>query len=345
VVVPQRAAIPAKATYRKFQGGRWVSFVVDADNAIHSAAGNAGYCPPPGTDDWVPGLTAGHLCVQLTIKDGGPNDDDGLVNSAVVDPGAVSVAVDLPEPPEPPKPPVDIKSTSGGSGSVQIVWVLLLGILAMVKQTSVKSRCLSVVLGIAAVLASTSSQAAGGFYVRADISNASVSQKEEDFTAALAAADYDFVVNRYDTNRTAYQLSVGYQWDQHASTEFGYLDLGKVKVDLSVAGETDLNSFSWYFAQQYPLSAEGFTLVQGLTLNPSDSFRIIGEVGVFIWRDKVDVNRDVITVKKNSGEDPLVGVRFDIPVNDQFGLGLGIRRIYFDTQETDLVSVTSTLRF
>lgn len=91
VVIPQRAAIPANAVYRKYQQGQWRSFAEDANNALHSAAGNPGYCPPPGNAEWTPGLTAGHLCVQLTIEDGGANDDDGLVNSAVVDPGAVSV--------------------------------------------------------------------------------------------------------------------------------------------------------------------------------------------------------------------------------------------------------------
>lgn len=91
VVIPQRAAIPANAVYRKYQRGRWVTFAEDANNALHSAAGNPGYCPPPGSADWIPGLTAGHNCVQLTIEDGGANDDDGLVNSAVVDPGGVSV--------------------------------------------------------------------------------------------------------------------------------------------------------------------------------------------------------------------------------------------------------------
>ncbi|MBU1310169.1 MAG: tandem-95 repeat protein, partial [Gammaproteobacteria bacterium] len=91
IVLPQRAAIPTNAVYRKFQQGRWVNFVTDANNSIHSAAGNPGYCPPPGAADWLPGLTAGHWCVQLTIEDGGPNDDDGLINAAVVDPGAVSM--------------------------------------------------------------------------------------------------------------------------------------------------------------------------------------------------------------------------------------------------------------
>ncbi|HEY8939903.1 MAG TPA: choice-of-anchor U domain-containing protein, partial [Cellvibrio sp.] len=349
VVVPQRAAIPANATYRKFQRGRWVSFVVDADNTIHSAAGNPGYCPPPGSDDWTPGLTAGHLCVQLTIKDGGPNDDDGLVNSAVVDPGAVSVALEIPEPPEPPKPPVEIK-TDGGGGSIQGLWVLLLGGLLMVKRVFTKGKAgkvkmIAVLLGVATVLASIATQAATGPYVRVDVANVSTSQREEDFTAALAAANYDLIVDRYDTNRTGYQLALGYQWDPHASTEIGYLDLGKVEVDLTVAGETNLGTIPWHIGQEYPLSPEGFTLVQGLTLNPADKFRIIGEIGIFIWRSEVDVENDVISIKRDRGEDPVVGVRFELPVQEQFGLGLGVRRIYFDTQEADLVSLTGTFRF
>ncbi len=122
VVIPQRVAIPANAVYRKYQRGRWVNFAVDANNAIHTAAGNPGYCPPPGSAEWTPGLTAGHFCVQLTLQDGGANDDDGSVNAAVVDPGAVStVKVTIP-PEEPP-------SNGGGKkkgGAVDLLLCLLL---------------------------------------------------------------------------------------------------------------------------------------------------------------------------------------------------------------------------
>ena len=56
-----------------------------------SSAGNSGYCPPPGAAEWQSGLTEGHWCVQLSIEDGGPNDDDGIANGTIVDPGGVSV--------------------------------------------------------------------------------------------------------------------------------------------------------------------------------------------------------------------------------------------------------------
>jgi hypothetical protein len=65
--------------------------VLNANNSIMSSAGNSGYCPPPGAAQWQPGLSEGHWCVQLTIEDGGPNDDDGLANGTIVDPGGVAV--------------------------------------------------------------------------------------------------------------------------------------------------------------------------------------------------------------------------------------------------------------
>ncbi len=92
IVIPQRAAIPAGAIYRKLMPTvGWMDFVLDSKNKIHSAAGSDGYCPSPNSDEYTEGLTAGHWCVQLTIEDGGPNDGDGIANGTVVDPGGVSV--------------------------------------------------------------------------------------------------------------------------------------------------------------------------------------------------------------------------------------------------------------
>ncbi|WP_338018308.1 Ig-like domain-containing protein [Vibrio navarrensis] len=91
LVMPQRLPVPANAVYRKFRASvGWVDFVEDADNSIASTSGEAGYCPPPGDSAWTPGLTEGHWCVQLTVQDGGPNDDDGMANGSVVDPGGVA---------------------------------------------------------------------------------------------------------------------------------------------------------------------------------------------------------------------------------------------------------------
>ncbi|WP_323814972.1 putative Ig domain-containing protein [Cellvibrio sp. NN19] len=342
IVIPQAAAIPANATYRKYQEGRWVSFIENANNAIFSAPGNPGYCPPPGNPEWTSGLTEGHLCVQLTIEDGGPNDDDGLVNSAVADPGAVSVELEVVEPPPPPepKPPVEVKSKGGGA--MGGLWLLVLGGLMLFK------RVKPVWIALAAlVAASVNTQAAEnkGFYLRADIAGVTSSVEKEDFSSVLSAAGYDFNINRFDASRSGFQLALGLQWERHLYTELGYLDLGDVKVDLTLDGETDLGDFSQDFAASYPLSAEGLTLVQGIMLTPDAPIKISAEVGVFIWRNKIDIEEQVFAVDKDEGEDVLVGVKLDIPVDDKFGFGVGLRRIYFDDQTTNVFSLIGSYHF
>ncbi|WP_299073862.1 Ig-like domain-containing protein [uncultured Paraglaciecola sp.] len=92
VVLPQRLPIPENALYRKLRSDTaWGEFIVDTNNYLSSAAGEMGYCPAPNDKNWTVGLTAGHWCVQLTIEDGGPNDDDGMPNNQIVDPGGVAI--------------------------------------------------------------------------------------------------------------------------------------------------------------------------------------------------------------------------------------------------------------
>ena len=101
LVIPQRLPVPANAVYRKFNAvyrkfndvTGWVDFVSNERNSVSSTAGERGFCPPPGDAAWTEGLTEGHWCVQVTVEDGGPNDADGIANSAIVDPGGVAVVL------------------------------------------------------------------------------------------------------------------------------------------------------------------------------------------------------------------------------------------------------------
>ncbi|HEX7062171.1 MAG TPA: Calx-beta domain-containing protein [Woeseiaceae bacterium] len=91
IVIPQASPIGDAAQYRKLGAQGWVGFVEDQRNAIASAPDDANKCPPPGDAAYRPGLTPGHLCVQLSIEDGGPNDGDAADgrNGIVKDPGGV----------------------------------------------------------------------------------------------------------------------------------------------------------------------------------------------------------------------------------------------------------------
>lgn len=91
IPLPKGMIIPENAVWRKFIKQKWQNFVVDAANKIDSAKrDSSGLCPSVAADTWQTGLVAGNDCVRLTIVDGGANDDDGLADSVVSDPGVLA---------------------------------------------------------------------------------------------------------------------------------------------------------------------------------------------------------------------------------------------------------------
>ena len=346
IAIPQVAPIPAKAIYRKFQNGQWVTFVENADNVLRSALGNPGYCPPPGSSDWVAGLVEGNYCVQLTISDGGPNDADGIVNSAVVDPGAVSVAVTVVPPVEPPVnppelPPVEVK-TKGGGGAVDYTLLLLVGGFLLMHRRS-KLFALGTLL-----LVSISSQAAdfsSHLYLRLDAYKINGDKNEEDFNSQLASDGYSFALTKYDVDRTGGQVSIGYKWNENIYTELGYLDLGDVRVNLWLDTDENQTDFGKSFARHYPRSADGITLVQGIRLPFNHHWSVSPELGVFVWKAEVEVNGGNFRVGDKRNEDLLVGVRLDYQVTDSFGVGLGVRSLLFNQDTVNLWGISTRWDF
>ena len=93
VVLPLSAPIPTGAAYAENQNGppgAWSNFIVGTADQVGSAALSGGACPDAGDPAYTPGLTAGNLCVQLTIADGGPNDNDGSANTAITNTGGLA---------------------------------------------------------------------------------------------------------------------------------------------------------------------------------------------------------------------------------------------------------------
>lgn len=99
IVLPLSTPVPTRAdpgntiTYRKLINGTWRTFDRSTGDTFRTAPGtrtaDGVSCPQPSSDEYT-GLTAGHNCLLLNISDGGPNDDDGLANGTVVDPGGLA---------------------------------------------------------------------------------------------------------------------------------------------------------------------------------------------------------------------------------------------------------------
>ncbi len=162
---------------------------------------------------------------------------------------------------------------------------------------------------------------------------------------ALEAAGHEFTLNNYDHSRTGFHIAAGYQWREWTYTELGYLDLGNVDVGLTADGENDFDALARDFAANYPITATGATLVQGLSCKIGSVTRISLEAGAFLWKNEVESDNAVFAMENDDGIDPLMGMKVDFSVTETLSIGLSGRRIFFGSEDIDLYSVSSSIRF
>jgi VCBS repeat-containing protein len=137
LVIPLDQFIPQdNATYRKFINGIWTDFVVNGQDKIRSAQKVDGFCPAPLSNIYQDGILKFSQCIELSITDGGPNDDDGIINGVIKDPSGVSVGNDSNQKEEPAITPT---SSSEGAGQLPMILLLLLVLLLIVRQTKTRN--------------------------------------------------------------------------------------------------------------------------------------------------------------------------------------------------------------
>ncbi|WP_151656448.1 thrombospondin type 3 repeat-containing protein [Aliivibrio finisterrensis] len=89
IVLPLIKPLTENSIYRKYtEREGWFTFdESDTYDNLRYALGELGFCPPPGSDDYVETPIIGAYCLEVTIKDGGRHDDDKEHNGQVDDPG------------------------------------------------------------------------------------------------------------------------------------------------------------------------------------------------------------------------------------------------------------------
>ncbi|HEX7027835.1 MAG TPA: choice-of-anchor U domain-containing protein, partial [Gammaproteobacteria bacterium] len=360
VVIPQIAAIPADAAYRKFADDQWFTFAEDASNALHSAQGEAGFCPPPGDASWEPGLVEGYLCVQLTLEDGGANDTDGQANGSIADPGGVGQPVAV----TPPSSSWTISgSTRGGGGALGLPAGLALLLLVLMRN----GRRAATLCGLLAALLASAAQAqesetpaaeeaavesmedtgetssrwqrlldsfAEKGYLTLGLYQAEGDQSRGDFVGGMANDGVTLTVQGYDVSRTAYQLSLGYRYRPGMAVEFGYLDLGDVDFAFT-ATAANAAVLSEALSQNLPISSDGWLLSHRFDYMFGD-WRASGDVGLYFWDGKASINDPTINTGIKDGTDPLIGLQVAYPLADGLELAVQYRRILFDDQSVSL---------
>ncbi|MDZ4260996.1 MAG: fibronectin type III domain-containing protein, partial [Pseudomonadota bacterium] len=334
VVLAQFEAIPANAVYRKLMTTGWQTFVVNANNSIASAAGSAGYCPPPGDSAYTSGLTEGHWCVQLTIEDGGPNDADGIADMSIKDPGGVT---------QPSSQPITIAITGSGGGGAMSCWLLLL--LAGGLLIRSQSRY---VLMLPLLLMGTTAQAESSLRPGyAGLNYLSVSSRERgaDFERDLTALGLTASVTQTDLSRSGWSPYIGYQMDELLAIELGYVDLGRVTTTISGV-TSDLNGYLNAASGVYPTTASGWTFNFVMRKKLYEHLNGLIKFGALIWQADYTLTTATASRKfSDDGMDINFGIGVEMNITPQLPLRLGWNRYRFTDINVDAMELGMAYRF
>ncbi|RDW95428.1 hypothetical protein J057_24475 [Marinobacter nanhaiticus D15-8W] len=349
VVVPQRAAIPENAIYRKYNAvGGWMDFREDSKNNVKSAAGEPGFCPTAGSDAYTDGLKAGHWCVQLTIEDGGPNDDDGEVNGTVVDPGGVAVISGLNN--------SGTLKTSGGGGAFGPFTLLVLmagGVLVRAARqraaggAQLLGSVVAVGLAFSAVLQSPDTYASEGssdkapVYLTASLGYAYTDIDARELEGRFADRGYQASVISEDGDRLAGMIGAGYRLNDQFAVEVAYIDLGDTEVHFQ---STPINR---KIAEVHPESGQGPAASVTYRYGLGERWGLGARVGVFFWEGDYGTSQGGVAVADTSddGTDLYYGIGADYRYSELLSLRTEVQRFEFDRDPTYYVSAGLDFHF
>lgn len=368
VVLPLRSAIAENARYRKYHQGQWQNFVENSQNAIHSAAGGFGLCPPPGDSRWEPGLIVGYECLQLTIEDGGANDADGHVNRFVSDPGSVAVQNN-----------VEVSARSGG-GSMSYYVLLALGLISLLtrkinklahKTTKKKTkkyrykdrlqrfifkRYYPISLFLFVVLSQVSAQAFGQWdtasirnksFIEVDLMSLDSGLSESHFVRGMNDDGVnDVLVREYQTSRSALGISLGYQWSKRWAMRVGYIDLGETDVLFS-ATHTQDDVLEKALENNFPLSGAGWHMSIRARQAVYQKLDVFIDGGLFFLNTDIEFELTDASIKTSSQGSlaPILAVGVDYQITQQVALALKYHIKSLDSQNTSGLGVALRVGF
>lgn len=317
IVLPQYAAIPPNAVYRKLTESGWQDFFVNGRNSVSSATGTAGYCPPPGDAAYEFGLAEGHWCVQLEIQDGGPNDMDGLVDRRVKDPGGV--AEQLPQ-------LVDVSISGGGgggSGAILHYMLILLGSVLLWRRVPHRLGLLIIPL----MLVSTSIHAQSyetPVYVGVAYLAVDSDERSSDFESDMENLGLDATVTQSNLKRGGLSLFLGYQVHEQVALELAYVDLGEVTTKISGTAN-DIDDYLDKATTVHPTTAAGwsFSLLARKAIH--ERIDVLVKLGLLAWKTDYEL-ASVNGSRKfsDAGNSTILGVlAFEYAATERIPIRLG----------------------
>ncbi|WP_220782395.1 Ig-like domain-containing protein [Shewanella sairae] len=356
IVIPQRKPVPENAGYRQFIHDKgWFEFESNADNKLMSAAGSAGYCPPPGSDLYTEGLNSGDWCVQLVIEDGGVNDGDEIVNGMVHVTGCVIKEVKQASNPN-SNVEVEVLTEGGGSsgGAMPLNILFILFILGLLRNQRVRDllvrnapfvvralacSLLLIILPQQALAEGTVEESTHrGWFISGFYGGTQSSNSSDDINQSLMDQGLTGKVVELDDSSTSWKLGVGYAFNDNWFATVEYLDLGEVSV--RIKGVTD-NPTEFYAkaSQLYPESVTAFGVNIGYRYRFAGDFSVLAYAGGLRWQadyQSYDIDNQWVVGSEKDGFSFYGGLGLEYALTEHFKLSVQWNHVELDDSSREL---------
>ncbi|MEZ9774997.1 putative Ig domain-containing protein [Vibrio sp. 10N.261.54.A5] len=272
VVIPQREPVPVEAVYRKYSTTTgWADFVENDTDYISSAPGEEGYCPPPSSGEYTRGMSIGDWCIQLTMKEGGANDSDGIENGVLKDPGGVGVRGY--------QSMTSTNSSSGGNMSVFALMVLALLLLLRNLRTAIAGGAIV----LTAMSLSFSAQA-NGFYLNGSFGLGYGNTSDGELQSKISEVSSTAMLTSQDQDDFYFALGGGYRFNSYIALEAAYVDLGSREFTATDSvPDLEVDEFAESMSKLQLRSAQGGTVGFALSYPIADYFSVYVKGGAFFW--------------------------------------------------------------
>lgn len=372
IVIPQRNPVPEHSGYRHFIHDKgWFTFDTNGDNQLMSAPGSAGYCPPPGSDEYSEGLNQGDWCLQLIILDGGVNDADEIANGAVSITGCLIQEESEPVTTETDTSvEVEILTEGGGAssgGSMQIIILYLLLVTGLFRNQTLniilllnkqllthkhkylhRLAYLPLFFFVSVFSLNATATAADnesgddelvGWFISGLYGQSQTSEGTSDINTLLADAELTAEVIELDSSTTGWKLGIGYAFTANWSATLEYVDLGEVSV--RIKGETD-NPQAFYAAasQFYPNSAKGVGLNLGYRYQFASDFSVLLHGGLLSWQadyKSYDIDTQQVATSEQDGNSFYGGLGLEYALTKTIRFSVQWSHVELDDTSRDLI--------
>lgn len=201
------------------------------------------------------------------------------------------------------------------------------------------------VLLTAALLLPLGQTMAGEWVVSGDLGKAVGDTSASRLDHQLAAQGLTATASSSDDNRSAWQLSLGYDFAPNWGVEFGYVDLGKVETAFS--GTTaDINGFLTSVSEIHPQTAQGWR-IGGVYRHPiAEKSWLLLRGAMLHWRSDYTLSTATASRKVNaSGADQTAGAGVEVEVMANTRAGVNYNHYNIDGESIVVYSAGISYRF